>query len=358
MLFAAGWLLLAFSTLPAPVSGAVIQEDASAGIAPVGTFPLLDTSLVVRQAHVAWLAGKEDAGMQVTMRYLAQVNGSTATLSSINRDFRVYLEAVRHASTDERLGSGIAALCSTMESFRQETRVQLNAAGGDPEDLRAQVQAAVAQDPVSLQLEDQYWETRTEAELSGFDQWTREAGMAAGQLQESGYEVTPAQEKLAEITAMRAGLENALRIRDDTGIEQAREAIHGASITYATLVRDAKKVSSEQEEMGNVIDQSEGVLTRSGMMNADLQSLGVNCTLPQQLVATGHDQIRAVQTRMNAGNAAGAREALAEFQGTLQCLRDHYRGILIREDLPQTTAQGVLSVAQSLDVMSVRVSGE
>ena len=40
----------------------------------------------------------------------------------------------------------------------------------------------------------------------------------------------PAQEKLAEIAAMRDSLADALRARDNTGIEQARETIHAASI--------------------------------------------------------------------------------------------------------------------------------
>ena len=92
------------------------------------------------------------------------------------------------------------------------------------------------------------------------------------------------------------------------------------------------------------------------MMNANLSSLGINCTQTQVLVWTGHSQISAAQTQMSAGNAREARATLSEFRGTLQSLRDAYRVILVREDLPQTTAQGVLSVAQSLDVMSVRMS--
>ena len=68
---------------------------------------------------------------------------------------------------------------------------------------------------------------------------------------------------------MRDSLANALRARDNTGIEQARETIHAASIEYATAVRSAKKTSSENEQMATILDQSEGVLTRSGMMNAE-----------------------------------------------------------------------------------------
>jgi hypothetical protein len=355
MLFAAGWMLLALATLPAQVSGAAQQEPAAPGTVITETFPLFCDQIGIRQAHIAWLAAKEDAGMQATMRYLASVNGSTGTLSSINRDFRIYLDATRHAGTDAKLQSGLAALCSTMDQFRSETDARMTTTSGDPAVLRAQVQEAVAS-PAIDQLEDQYWETRYVAELTDFDEWVQRAGSPIRQLQESGYEVTPAQEKLTEIAAMRDRLADALRARDNTGIEKARETIHAASIAYATAIRNAKKTTSENEQMATILDQSEGVLTRSGMMNANLSSLGINCTQAQALVGTGHSQISAVQAQIGAGNAREARATLSEFRGTLQSLRDAYRAILVREDLPQTTAQGVLSVAQSLDVMSVRVS--
>ena len=178
--------------------------------------------------------------MQATMRYLASVNGSTGMLSSINRDFRIYMDAARHAGTDTKLQSGLAALCSTMDQFRSETDARMTTTGGDPAVLRAQVQEAVA-GPAIDQLEDQYWETRYVAELTDFDEWVKRVGVPIGQLQENGYEVTPAQEKLAEITAMRDRLADALRARDNTGIEEARETIHAASIEYATAIRNVKK---------------------------------------------------------------------------------------------------------------------
>ena len=356
MLFAAGWVLLALATLPVQASGATQAEAATPGTVITGTFPLFGDQIGVRQAHVAWLAAKDEAGMQATMRYLASVNGSTGTLSSISRDFRVYMDAARHAGTDAKLRYGLAAMSSTMDLFRAETDAQLVSSGGDPMELRAQVQSAVAGTPAIDLLEDQYWETRAVSELSDFDQWMKRVGDPMQQLQENGYEVTPAQEKFTEITAMRDRLEDALRARDDAGIEQARETIHAASIAYATTIRDLKKTRSEDEEMAAILDQSTGVLARSGTMNADLLSLGINCTETRVLVGTGNSQISVAQTQMNAGNFREARAAIAGFRGTLQSLRDAYRAILIREDLPRSTAQDVLSVAQSLDRMSVRMS--
>ncbi|MGA2122438.1 MAG: hypothetical protein ABSG49_10430 [Methanoregula sp.] len=243
-----------------------------------------------------------------------------------------------------------------MDLFRTETDVQMKTAGGNPADLNVQVQSAVAGTPVINVPGDQYWDTRSSTELTDFDQWVGRVSVPVSQLQGSGYEVTTAQEKLTEITSMRSSLANALWARNDASTEEPRETIHAASIDYETMVRNVKKTGSESEEVRTTIDQSEGVLTRSGMMNADLKSLGINCTQTQRLVETGHYQISTIQTQMKTGNAPGARATLSQFKDTLQSLRDAYRGILIREDLPQTTAQGVLSVAQSLDVISARMN--
>jgi hypothetical protein len=357
MLFAAGWILVAAVTLPAQASAAAPQDGVTPGTAVIGTFPMFDNQIAVRQAHIAWLATREDTGMQATMRYLASVNGSTGKLASLNRDFRIYENTIRNAGSGDRISSGLSALCSTTEAFRIEADARMKSSGGRPAELASAVQLAIAENAGISSLEDQYWEIRSSTGLADLDLWIQRAGRTLGQLQENGYEVTAAQEKLTEITTMRSQLANAFRARDDDGIEQVRETIHAASIDYATTVRMMKKNSSESEEMALLINQSEGVLVRSGMMNANLKSLGINCTQMQALVENGQYQIGTAQAQLNSGNPAGADATLTGFRSTLQSLRDGYRGILVREDLPPTTAQGVLSVAQSLDLMSARMMG-
>jgi hypothetical protein len=175
------------------------------------------------------------------------------------------------------------------------------------------------------------------------------------QLQESGYETISAQKNLTEITTMRSTHKTAFRARNEADTDQTRKTIHGATVGHAQAIRAAKKVVPEREMEGNLLDQGEGVLTRSGMMNADLTTLGINCSNTRILVDTGHAQIAATLLQVKSGNVPGARAAIAQLNGIIKSLRNTYREILVREDLPQTTAQGVLSVAQSLDVLSVRL---
>jgi hypothetical protein len=91
------------------------------------------------------------------------------------------------------------------------------------------------------------------------------------------------------------------------------------------------------------------------MVNANLNHSGIDTTRAEELVMTGKTQILVVQNLSLDSDIAGARASLSEFQNTLIALRNIYRGILINEDLPQATAQGVLSVAQSLDVTAAQI---
>jgi hypothetical protein len=357
LLFAFGWCLLAVATLPVQASAATSEAGVTPATAVTETFPLLDNQITIRQAHIVWLASKEETGMQDTMRYLSAINASIGQLSSLNREFRMNEDAIRNASTPEQVESGLVALCSITSLFRAETDARMERRGKNTTELREQVQSAIAEDYEVRSLEDQYWETRSGTGLSDFDQWIQRTDRTLTQLRENGYEVTAAQEKLTEIIAMRSELADALRARDDDAIEQARETIHAASVDYATTVRMMKQHSTEREQMEMLINQSQGVLIRSGMMNAELNARGINCTQVQVLVDTGQYQISTAQAQLLSGNTTGAGTTLSRFKDTIRSLRDAYRSILIREDLPQTTAKSVLSVAQSMDLMSVRMSG-
>jgi hypothetical protein len=356
LLFAVGWVLLAAATLPAQASGALSQTSATPLTVVTTTFPLFDDQVPASQAHLVWLAAREDAGMQATIGFIASVNGSTGVLSSIHGDFITCQRSISLATTPADIRNGLADLRRITESFRGETVARLRETGGNPEKLRDVVQES-ASNPAVTQTEDRYWETRMHLGLSDFDLWVQQAGSSVTQLQEGGYETASAQEKLTEITTMRSTLENAFRARNDTAIDQARTTIHSATVAYAQEIRATKMTLTERETRGNLLDLGEGVLTRSGMMNTNLTSLGINCTNTRVLVETGHTRIATTRDQVNAGDIRGARTTLAQLNQTVLSLRDDYRTILIREDLPETTAQGVLSVAQSLDVLSVRLGG-
>jgi hypothetical protein len=139
------------------------------------------------------------------------------------------------------------------------------------------------------------------------------------------------------------------------GILQARPKIHPGSMSRVSMIPQAKAHVQHHDKLGEFLSRSNGVMTRVRMVNATLRHLGIDCTLLDSLAGTGTVQLTTVQAMARAGNRPGTRSALSQFRESVTSLRDTYRDILVREDLPGETAQGVLSVAQSLDVTAVQV---
>lgn len=173
--------------------------------------------------------------------------------------------------------------------------------------------------------------------------------------QESSFEGTRAQERTNEISALPGSRADALPAQAGGGNGKVRNVIDTGAGRFTSGRQGGKMHRPVCDPVKNLLNQCGAVLIRSGMMNTDLSALGINCTSTECLVTAAHRQILAAQEHANAGDAGEARAVLGEFLGTLQSLQDAYRMILIREDLPPATAQDVLSIAQSLDVIAVRV---
>jgi hypothetical protein len=355
ILFVSCWLLLAVISLPSGTSAAPIPQVSDTGTGSSDTFPIVEDHLAVRQALLTYLAVKEEVGMQATIRYIASRNGSTDTLSTLMVRTDTSARVIGSADSDTVLDAELENLRGITSAFRGETDQQMKAIHGHPDELREKVQSAVESSSELQSLLDKYWQVRENTELLAFDQRMIRARQTLDTLLENGHEITPAQEKLEEIVTMRTELASALRTRNNAGIELAHKKIHTTSIEYAQIARNLRAMASTNTRLGQTIDQGIGVITRSGMVNINLKHSGIDTTRAEELVAQGKNQILAAQTLSRDRDSNGSKAALSEFRETLKDLRDTYRGILVDEDLPQATAQGVLSVAQSLDVTAAQI---
>ena len=218
ILFATIWILLAIVALPANASAVTpLQTQATVLIDPL---PIFEDQFTVQQAHIAWIASKEDAGMQATLAYIRSINGSTTTLVTIHENFREAHAYAGMADSNESLESFLKDFRTITQSFRDETYVQMKTSRGNPDSLRRSTQSAVAISARVKSSEDQYWGIRKMTVLADFDTWVDHAGAMRAILGGDGYEITTAQEKLTEIITMRNELATALNTRNNTGIEQ------------------------------------------------------------------------------------------------------------------------------------------
>lgn len=354
-LFVLCWLFLAAVSLPSGVSAASGWQVTSTGTFPPETFPIIESQLPVQQAHLAYLAAKEEAGMQETIRYITSHKGSTGTLSSLVVRTEMSARAISSSGSETDLDRELENLRSVTRAFRDETDLQMKAVNGNSDDLRAGIRASVESSRDLQLLMDRYWQVRENSELAAFDERVRQARETLGTLSENEYEITPAQEKLTEIVDMRSELATALRSRNNEGIELAHKKIHTTSIEYAQIARNLRTMASKSVRVGQAIEQGIGVMTRSGMVNAHLNHGSTDTTRADELVALGKVKVLAAKNQAKTNDISGAYSSLSEFRNTLEALRDTYREILIDEDLPQSTAQGVLSVARSLDVTAAQI---
>ncbi|PKL70236.1 MAG: hypothetical protein CVV30_02430 [Methanomicrobiales archaeon HGW-Methanomicrobiales-1] len=352
ILFVAGWMLLALVALPAHASAASSLDPSTVAI---DTFPVFENQVSVRQAHIAWLAAKEEAGMQATIAYIASVNGSTTTLAIILGNFRQSQAALGTADTHAALDTVQQDFRRITLAFREESAARIKTLHGNPAVLPPSVQSAVTASVRVRSLEDQYWQTRTTSELAAFDLRAEQAQTLLAALRSNDYEITAAQEKLTEISTMRNALATALNSRDDTGIEQAHKKIHNASLGFVQAVRLIRLDASQDTNLRQTIEQGSAVMTRAGRINTELKSRGLGISAPAQFVSTGTAQLAAAAAQLDNGKPEDARATLLQFRSTVQSLRDAYRSVLVKEDLPRTTAQEILSVAQSLDITAARM---
>ena len=234
MLFGAGWMVLAFLILPAHAS---ITPDA---VLSVETFPLLNDQVPVRQAHLTWLAAKEETGMQVTIDYLDSINAPTARLSATRDEFHATAVSVSSITTSPGLDEALFLFRNQTRQFRDETDVQMRAFDGSAGELRARIHFTTDTSMKAKALEDTFWQTRERCELADFDLRVQTSQKTLDILMENGYETATAQEKLDAIVAMRSDLAKTLRTRDDAGIEEIQRQIHATSIELSRFVKNAQ----------------------------------------------------------------------------------------------------------------------
>ncbi|MEI7857513.1 MAG: hypothetical protein WCH85_08430 [Methanomicrobiales archaeon] len=353
ILFAAGWMILALVALPAHASASPPLQTPATVI--IESFPIFENQLTVRQAHIAWLAAKDDAEMQTTVAYLLALNGSTTTLVSIHENFRHLQVHVNMADSHRTLDATLQDYRTISQSFRDETAIQMKTSHGIYGSLRQSTQLALETSDKVRSSETQYWNIRRQTDLADFDHRVERAGAMLATLRGNGYEITAAQEKLTEIITMRKELATALITRDNSGIERTHKKIHTVSIGFAQTVRGLRINVSQDTIFRQNIDQGSAVMFRASALNAYLKKNIMNNSSSEHFVSVGTAQLVDATSRLDNGKIEDTKDTLLQFRSTVQSLRDTYRSILIREDLPQPVAQGVLSMAQELDITSARM---
>ena len=195
-------------------------------------------TIALRQAYLGWQSAQQEAGMDATIWYIIARNGSVKTLSALREKYHAGSLRIPGCNSMDSLDMIQVSLTGVARQFNEETHARMEASSANEEDLAAAVSGATESDARARQLEDEYWMTRMVSEPSSLDRYIRESQGTLTALQEYGYNVAAAQEKLYQITAMRNDFVVALGTHDYGSAKSTWEKIQGASAGFEEQVRD------------------------------------------------------------------------------------------------------------------------
>jgi len=297
-------------------------------------YPILDKQVEVRQAHLDWRTKVQQVGMEAVIEYIGGISNGTGTskLSSLLEDFKSKTEEMDSLTTHIALNNELRQLKQITSQFRQETRSQLVSNHGKAGELVAQVKLALEESSDEINsLKDKYWEIRKENELAIFDLRLDRARTILDKLEENGYDVAAAQDKLAEIEAMRADLESALDSQDNMQILSVHASILKLSKELAEIVRDLQVEIPEDAKVRHWIRVGERVLERTETIISELEMIGMDVSELKEIHQKAGDELSDAQSKFDEGDIDGAKESLENLRQYFDELRNTYIELLSGE---------------------------
>lgn len=326
-------------------------------------YPILDKQVEVRQAHLELITKVQQIGMETIIDYVNEISNGTGTseLSSLLDDFNSKKSEISGLTTHVALNNELRSLKQITAQFRQETRNQLVNNHGKVGDLAVQIKLALdeASDEISS-LKDTYWEIRKKNELAIFDLRVDRAQTILDKLDENGYDITEAQEKLDEIKAMRDDFENALNSQDNMEVLSVQAEILRLSKELAEIVRDLQVEIPEDAKVKHWIRVGERVLDRTETIISELETIGMDVSELKEIHQKAGEELNSAQSKFDDGDIEGAKESLKTVREYFDELRNVYLDILSDDtfEIPEELVDKVESTENALEETVEEMEGE
>jgi len=315
-------------------------------------YPVLDKQVEIRQAHLKWVTTVLEVSMEATIEYIDEISdgAGTSDLTSLLGDFREQTGEIETLTTHVALNNAIRQLGEITGDFRTETRQQLIEYKGNGLQLLAKIQEALDENEDELdELEDEYWETAKENTLEIFDIYVDFAQDVLDKLQEHGYDITEAQEKLDEIKYKKDDLEDALESRDYDEIKEVISEIKELSEELGDIVRDLQVEVPPKKIIEYWINVCSRAVYRTDTIIDELETLGFDVTELREIHGKAEAHLEEAEDEFNAGDLDGALEALKDVKQDFIELREAYDDLIFGGELPADMEAKVESVSNALD---------
>lgn len=314
-------------------------------------FPILDKQVEIRQARIAILTKTQEISMQAVIDYMEEVsNGSGhSKLESIKDEFVDQADTLQTLTTHVGVNNALRGLRDVTTDFRVKTRERMTEHHGRPLVLLGNIAIAIADHKDELDdLRGAYWDKRKENELEIFDIRIERGQKILDKLEEHGYNITEAQEKLDEIEAKRDDLEDALDSQNHLEVIAVQVEIFRLSGELIEIVRDTQFDKPTKLRVRHWIAVGERVLERTNTIISELETLGYDVSELEEIHDEAEGHLEDAKAAYEDGDMEAAGEALKAFRDSLRELKDAYRDLVFGEDDEEIEAE-VEAISDALE---------
>ena len=322
------------------------------GVATASEYPVLDNQLETRRAHLEWVLTLQEIGMEAVVDYIDEISdgNGTSVLGDLLAEFSVAVDDIESYTTHIGLNNFLRDLKDMTSSFRSETRSRMSKYNGKVLVLLVRIGEKIEENQDQLDaLKDHYWEKRKENVLENFDIRVERAQNVLDILEERGYDISEAQDKLDEISGLRDDLEAALDERNNLEILEVSLDALELSRELAEIVRDLQVEVPPSRIVRHCMNVGDRVIERSGVIIDELKILGLDTEELEEIHGEAESHLAEIETKLEDGDLDGAADSLQELKDDILELCNAYLDLVFPEGVPDEIKDAMGKLGERLE---------
>jgi len=329
------------------------------GLALASDYPVLDNQVETRRAQLEWLLGVQEFSMEAVVEYISEVSegNGTTTMSSILADLSGRIDGISSYTTHVGLNNFLRDLKDVSKDFRDESKDMMTTYEGKYLTLIARIASKLEDSQAALDLlKDNYWTVRSGNVLENFDIRVERAQGILDLLEARGYNITEADSKLAEISALRDDLEAALATEDNLEILEVGLETLELSGELVLIVKDLQVTVPPKRVVGHWVNVGNRVVERIGPIISELKTLGLDVSTLETIHGEAVTHAALAEEKHGEGDLIGAVDALIDLQSDIEDLIDAYTGLVFPDGVPAEVETAMSNLAAKLQEIATKLS--
>lgn len=337
---------------------ALVASSLLLGVVTANEYPVLENQVKNRQAHLGWILKLQEITMEAVVDYIDEISEGegVSELKKILGEFIEESNEIESFTTHVGLNNYLRELKDITGNFRIEARSQMKEYDGKVVALLVRIGEKIEENQDQLDaLKDRYWETRKENMLENFDIRVERALNVIHTLEERGYDVSEAKNKLDEIKALRGELEVALDDRDNLEIlDVSIEALELSKELYE-IIRNLQVEVTPKRILQHWVNIGGRVVERTGVIIDELKSLGLETENLETIHNEAESNQGEAEAKLEEADFDGTAKALSNLVDSLIELRNAYVDLVFPEGFPDELEDAMDTLGEKLGKIAVNM---